>query len=300
MILTAFALSACFCAAYGETVRQTMEGGMDVEITHADSVVAGRTFPITVLIQNNGWEDKQNVSLTFDAGSAFTPVLDDSILVPIMHQGGSYGRTLEFAARPDASPGIHFINVDYSQVLLAGNNDPQEPTKTSIAIPITVQERARVSIHTTIPESIFTGAEFPVTVEIISDDADISDVELQILPPQDIQFRGETLHTFSSIQKGSSVSVTSRITTPDQEIAEEYRVPFQIHLTYSDDAGDLITDSETVSTTLRPRTFMELTTDGGIWVGSFFIAPYVSLGTLIGIPAGAILTLIVRRRTGRR
>ena len=52
-----------------------------------------------------------------------------------------------------------------------------------------------------------------------------------------------------------------------------------------------------LSVVLRPRTFMELTTDGGIWVGDFFIAPYVSLGTIIGIPAGAIISLLVRRKT---
>ncbi len=46
---------------------------------------------------------------------------------------------------------------------------------------------------------------------------------------------------------------------------------------------------------MRPRTFMELTTDGGIWIGDFFIAPYVSLGTVIGIPAGAAISLLIRR-----
>ncbi len=46
---------------------------------------------------------------------------------------------------------------------------------------------------------------------------------------------------------------------------------------------------------MRPRTFMELTTDGGIWIGDFFIAPYVSLGTIIGIPAGATISLLIRR-----
>ena len=54
-------------------------------------------------------------------------------------------------------------------------------------------------------------------------------------------------------------------------------------------------ESQTVSVILRPRTFMELTTEGGIWVGNFFIAPYVSLGTIIGIPAGAIISLLIRR-----
>ncbi len=40
---------------------------------------------------------------------------------------------------------------------------------------------------------------------------------------------------------------------------------------------------------------MELTTGGGIWIGSLFIAPYVSLGTIIGIPAGAIISLLIRK-----
>ena len=55
-------------------------------------------------------------------------------------------------------------------------------------------------------------------------------------------------------------------------------------------------DSQTVSVVLRPRTFMELTTDGGIWIGDFFIAPYVSLGTIIGIPAG-IISLLKKKKS---
>lgn len=47
---------------------------------------------------------------------------------------------------------------------------------------------------------------------------------------------------------------------------------------------------------MRPRTFMELTTDGGIWIEDFFIAPYVSLGTIIGIPVGTILSLVIRKK----
>jgi len=40
---------------------------------------------------------------------------------------------------------------------------------------------------------------------------------------------------------------------------------------------------------------MELTTDGGVWIGDFFIAPYVSIGTIIGIPAGTIISLLIRK-----
>jgi hypothetical protein len=40
---------------------------------------------------------------------------------------------------------------------------------------------------------------------------------------------------------------------------------------------------------------MEITTDGGIWIGNFFLAPYVSIGTIIAIPAGTLFSLAIKR-----
>ena len=45
---------------------------------------------------------------------------------------------------------------------------------------------------------------------------------------------------------------------------------------------------------------MELTNDGGIWIGDFFIAPYVSIGTIVGIPVGTILSLLIRRAQNKK
>lgn len=282
--------------AYATTIKQTMEAGMDVEIIHPDVAVMDRTITISFLVKNNGWEDKQDVTFTFIPSNAIIPVEKNSIKIEKIAAGGSYGETVDFKIATDASLGSHFLNLEYSQILLANNEEPQPPTQTNIAVPILIKDQPKVTIHTVTPESLFTNAEFPFIVEIISEDIDINDVKLEIIPPQDIDFRGETLHTFSSIQKNVPISVTSRIITPSQEINTQYNVPFQVIVTYIDDIGQENSDSKTVSLMMRPRTFMELTTDGGIWVGDFFIAPYVSLGTIIGIPAGAILSLAIRRR----
>lgn len=282
--------------AYASTIKQTMEAGMDIEITYPDTVVIGRTITISFLIKNNGWEDKQDVVFSFSSNSAITPTEKNEIRIEKISAGGSYGETIDFKIKPDASVGSYFLNLKYSQVLLANNEKPQLPTLTNIAVPILIKEQPRVTIHTITPESLFTNAEFPFTVEIISEDIDINNVKLEIIPPKDINFRGETLHTFSSIQKNIPVSVTSRVITPSEEINSQYNVPFQVMVTYIDDVGKENTDSKTVSLIMRPRTFMELTTDGGIWIGDFFIAPYVSLGTIIGIPTGTILSLAIRKK----
>jgi len=282
--------------AEAETINQTMEGGMDIEITYPSKAVIDRTISISFLIENNGWEDKQDVVFVFGSSNTIVPIKKNEIRIDKISAGGSYGETIDFKIAADASPGSHFLNLEYSQVLLANNEEPQPVTQTNIAVPILIKEQPKVTVHTVTPESLFTNAEFPFTVEIISEDIDITDVRLEIIPPPDVDFRGETLHTFSSIQQNVPISVTSRIITPSQEINTEYKIPFQVIVSYLDDIGQEETDSKTISILMRPRTFMELTTDGGIWIGDFFIAPYVSLGTIIGIPAGTIFSLALRKK----
>jgi len=283
-------------SAEAETINLTMEGGMDIKITYPSKAIIDRTISISFLVENNGWEDKQDVVFVFGSSNTIVPIQKNEIQIDKISAEGSYGETVDFKIAADASPGSHFLNLEYSQVLLANNEEPQPATQANIAIPILIKEQPEVTIHTVTPESLFTNAEFSFTVEIISEDIDIKDVRLEIIPPSDVDFRGETLHTFSSIQQNVPISVTSRIITPPQEINTEYKIPFQVIVTYLNDLDQEETDSKTVSLLMRPRTFMELTTDGGIWIGDFFIAPYVSLGTIIGIPVGAILSLGLRKK----
>lgn len=285
--------------AFAQTINQTMEGSMDVEITHPGEGIIGRETSISILIKNNGWEDKQDISFRFSSQDEKIVADPTEIFIEELSQGGSYGSNIDVFIADNANPGANFLNVRYSQVLVANNETPQQATYHDIAIPITLKERPSVMIYTKVPESIFAAAEFPIEVEVASPDIDIENVIVSISPPDDIGFRGETLHMFSTIKKDSPVAITSQIITPEQEVNTEYRLPFEITVTYTDDVGEEKTDSKTVSLVLRPRVVMELTTEGGIWIGGFFIAPYVSLGTIIGIPAGALLTLMIRRKTSR-
>lgn len=281
---------------HAEKIIHNLDGGMDIEITYTKEIVAGREGNLSFLVKNNGWEDKQDISLVFSSqDNAIDAGPSDRITIEKLAQGGSYGGNVDLLISRDASFGLHFLNLKYSHVLIANNETPQPAVFHDIAIPITVKEDASVRVYTKMPESIFANAEFPIDVEIISEDIDITDVSLRVVPPKDIEFRGETLHMFSKIEKNTPIGITSHIITPVEEVNTEYRLPFKIIVEYTDDVGTEKTDSQTVSVVLRPRTFMELTTDGGIWIGNFFIAPYVSLGTIIGVPAGAIISLLVRR-----
>jgi len=286
--------------AYSETVKLSQDGGMEIEIVHPDSVLNERTFSISFLIQNNGWESKQNIILKLtNPDDAFTPVAEETIRIEELTSSSSFGTTLDYVVDKDATEGTHFINIDYSQILLSNNVDPMPQTQMNIAIPIEVLNRPEIVIETITPESIFAKSEFSIQATITSSDIDLEDITLEIIAP-DIEFRGDTFYKLSSLEKQTPYTISAELITPVENVTTEYTIPVKVILTYTDDLGETNTSTQSMPLLLRPKTFMELTNDGGIWIGDFFIAPYVSIGTIVGIPAGTILSLIIRRSQNKK
>ena len=287
-------------SAYSENLKQSMDGGMEIEIIHPDSVLIDRKFSISFLIQNNGWESKQDILFQIETpDNIFVPVTQEKIEIKELSESSSFGITLDYVVHQDATEGTHFINIDYSQVLLSNNVDPMPPTQMNFALPIEVQNKPQILVETITPESIFTESEFTIQATITSQDIDLEDVTLEIIAP-DIEFRGDTFYKLSYLEKQTPYTISAELITPMENVTTEYTIPVKVVLTYTDDLGETNTSTQSVPLLLRPKTFMELTNDGGIWIGDFFIAPYVSIGTIVGIPAGAILSLIIRRAQNKK
>ena len=286
--------------AYSDSIKQSMDASMDVEITYPNSVLAGRIFSISFLIENNGWENKQEISLILEnPDNIFTPISENQIYIDELTPTSSFGLTLDYTVSENATEGIHFINIDYSQILLSNNVDPMPATKMNLALPIEVKKNPQVLIETITPESIFAESEFTIQATITSEDIDLEDLTLEIIA-SDIEFRGDTFYKLSSLTKQTPYTISAELITPVENVTTEYTIPVKVILTYTDDLGETNTSTQSVPLLLRPKTFMELTNDGGIWVGDFFIAPYVSIGTIVGIPAGTILSLIIRRSQNKK
>jgi hypothetical protein len=287
--------------SYAETLKQSMEGGMDLEITYPDLVMPQRTFSITLLLQNNGWENKQDILFTLsNPDSVFVSIGDNIITIDELTTTSSFGTTIEYKVTDIANEGVHFLNIDYTQVLVSNNIDPMEPTQTNIALPIFVSREPIILIETITPESIFSNSEFTFETTVLSEDIDIKDVTVQIITPGDIEFRGDTSYVISLLEKQEPYTVTAEMITPIEDVTMEYTIPVKVLVSYTDDLGEEKTETQSVPLLLRPKMFMEITNDWGIWIGDFFIAPYVSIGTIVGIPAGTILSLMIRRTQNKK
>jgi hypothetical protein len=298
LILSSFGIPIPMVNA--EDMTETFEGGMDLQITYPESVMIGRIFSVSIHLENNGWENKQDISFAItNPDFAFKILGDDTITIEELTTTSSFGTTLDYEVSKNTNEGIHFLNVSYSQVLVSNNVDPMPATKTAIALPIMVIKEPVVTIQTTTPESIFSNTEFTFEVNVISQDIDISDLTVQIIVPQDIEFRGDTSYNVSLLEKGTPFNIKAEMITPTN-VSTEHTIPIKVVVSYTDDLGDEKSESSSVPLLLRPKTFLEITNDGGIWIGDFFIAPYVSIGTIVGIPAGTIFSLLLKRAVEKR
>ena len=119
--------------SYAETLKQSMEGGMDLEITYPDSVMTERVFSISILLQNNGWENKQDISFIFsNLDGAFTTLGDDTIIIEELTTTSSFGTTIDYQVSDTANEGTHFLNIDYTQVLAVSYTHLTLPTNREV------------------------------------------------------------------------------------------------------------------------------------------------------------------------
>ena len=246
-------------------------------------------------------ENKQDISFTLsNPDGAFISHGESMIIIDELTTTSSFGTTIDYQVSKTANEGSHFLNIDYTQILVSNNVEPMEPTQTNIALPITVFGEPVVVIQTVTPESIFSNSEFTFETTVLSEDIDLKDVTVQIITPDDIEFRGDTSYVISLLEKQEPYTVTAEMITPTKDVTMEHTIPVKVLVSYTDDLGEENTETQSVPLLLRPKMFMEVTNDWGIWIGDFFIAPYVSVGTIVGIPAGTILSLLIRNAQNKK
>jgi len=284
LIIIVFSFSIPFFPDAYPATQIVEEGWMKTTITYPEGVVRGSEFNISILIENNGSADRYNATMKISLPEKnFSSENELGFFFERVAGSSSYGQTSTIQSFPNSTLGQHFVNVDLFHIDSTGERF------SSIALPIIVREEPKLVIKTNVQESIYSNAEFPFTITIESQGSDLKDITVKIIPPEKITFRGQTLHTFSSLDRDTPISLRSELVTASaEEVGYEHYIPFQITIDYTDDTGTERSTSKTISILLRPKAFFEFGAEGGFWIGDFYFTPTISIGAFIGIPVGLI------------
>ncbi|MFM7862378.1 MAG: hypothetical protein ACKO7Y_06520 [Candidatus Nitrosotenuis sp.] len=118
VVIGILVLSGTIISVDAATIKQTMDGAMDVTLEYPDSVIAGRDFAVSIFVQNNGWEDKQNILFKLESQNSSILGKNQTFSIERLSKGGSFGGTLEFSTTLESDLGTYYLNGLYSHVLL--------------------------------------------------------------------------------------------------------------------------------------------------------------------------------------
>lgn len=284
LIIIAFCFSILFFPNAYSAIQKVEDGYIDTVITYPEGIVRGSEFNISFVTENKGSVDRYNATMKiFLPEKIFSSNDELGFFFERLADASSYGKTITIQSFPNSTLGQHFINVDLFHI------DGAFERFSSVALPIIIREEPKLVIKINVQESIYSNAEFPFTIDIESQGSDLRDVTVKIIPPEIITFRGQTLHTFSYLDRDTPISLRSELVTASaEEIGYEHYIPFQITIDYTDDTNTERSTSKTISILLRPKTFFEFGAEGGFWIGDFYFTQTISIGALIGIPVGLI------------
>jgi len=256
---------------------------IDTQITHPSGIVRGDDFIISFHLKNSASTQRTNVTISLDfQPEVFRSDSELTFTIDKMAGYGAYGHTLHIESLPNAILGQHFINLQYSHIETDG-----DLRYYNSVLPITIREEPKVLLKIKVQKSIYAEAEFPFEVEIESQGSSLKDVTIEIIPPTEITFRGQTLHTFSSIERDEPITLRADLVTGGQEqVGYEHYIPFQVKVEYMDETETPRSTSKTISVLLRPKSFFELGSEGGFWIGPLYFTPTIGIGTFVGIPIG--------------
>ena len=292
IILLIFSIIVIIPEVEATTKSVQFQTSTEAHITYPSGVILGQQFTISFFVENESSADKTNIVISMDGQEYFKPLGGTQFTIPRLAGFGDFGKTFDFVVPTNATVGKQYINLNFT----IGEGD-----FFNTSLGISISKEPQLVIRTQSPDSIFTDAEFPFELEIESEGSDLTDVTIQIIPPDEINFRGEKLHTFSSIKKNTPIGFTSQLVTIGHgEVDTEHYLPFTIIVNYTDDSGNQKTISETTSVLLRPRSHFEWGPNAGLWIGDFYLAPTLSIGTFVGPPLGLILGLLIKRRKKKK
>ena len=249
-------------------ITQTIEGNV-VKINHPDTVVIGEPFSVFVFIENTGLKNISYVELIFTIPDASVDYISPNASVIRNVPSGSLAeRTFKFTALDDAIPETVFLKLSYTQIM---RDEEFQRINEIISIPIlfvtkeqtevkiaaetdsdAIPEPAQITISAVVPEAIFSNEKFPLLVSVTSENVNLNDVTLILVPPKDMNFQGNLTHVFSSMQQNVTATKLFSLFTTAKDNENELAIPFQIIVKHTNDFGVEVVVAKTIPLILKP------------------------------------------------
>jgi hypothetical protein len=281
LLVFSIAISGIFAYGAQDTIS---DANIEVVLIYPDVVTPGNEFVLASTVKSKA---DQISNITVTVSSPELEIAQDQFMIEKLPKDSSLGNNFNAKIKPTSPDGLVLANVSV-EYFIKGFFD-ENPVRNSFvkAFGVNVQSKPVILIDMDSPDSVFTGEPFSIKGTIKNEGDDVQDVEIIVDSPQ-VALSGKKIYTITNLDAGKTQNFEFVLYTPkDLSIPDE--ITIGISSSYSDKVGKRYNQEDTLNIFARQRGILEIGGAEGIWVGDFFIAPVVGVGTIVSSVIGFLI-----------
>ncbi|MGI0046730.1 MAG: hypothetical protein ACREBB_06030 [Nitrosotalea sp.] len=280
-----FVSAILFIPAYAVQNNIT-DPNLQLSLNYPDVVTQGKEFVLSSVVEVTV-DQVSNITVTVTCPEL--QIQQNSFHLDKLAKGSNFGNNFNSTVKNGVPDGNFVANIEIDY-FVKGFFDPQ-PVKHTITqtAQFFAASKPSLSLNLQAPSDVFSGEPFNIKGTIENQGSSAHSIELSAFSP-DLQLSGQKSLAVTNLDAGKSMDFEF-IVQSQKNLGAPINAVVHVNGTYSDDTGKTYSIDNSFSVYVTQRGLLEVGDASGIWVGQFFIAPVVGVGSIVSSVIGFFIFL---------
>ncbi len=285
-------LSCCFLFIFSTvllvpayaTQNTITDPNVELNLNYPDVVVQGNQFVLSSVIKASS-DQVSNITVTISCPEL--QIQQNSFHLDKLAKDSTFGNDFNATVKDSVPDGAFVANVgiDY---FFKGLFDSQ-PVKHTVTqtTQFLAESKPALLLNLQTPSDVFSGEPFSIRGTIVNQGSNAHNIDLSVFSSE-LQLSGQKSLAITELDAGKITDFEFVVQT-QKDLGDPVHATVHVNGTYSGDDGKTYSIDNSFSLYARQRGMLEIGDANGIWVGQFFIAPVVGVGTIVSSAIGFLI-----------
>ncbi|MDE1768982.1 MAG: hypothetical protein KGI28_00330 [Thaumarchaeota archaeon] len=285
LILATILISSMFIPVYA-LQSNMLDPNIQVTLDYPDVIQQGDKFVLSSIIKSTA-DQVSNITLTISSPELY--IVTNTFNLAKLAKDSTYGNDFKLSVKNDTPDGEFVANAQVTYFVKGMfDANPVKNTFTQ-AFHLNTQSKPILILDVEAPSNVFSGEPFSIKGTIKNHGATAQNIQLKAYS-SDINLDGKKSFLLSNLYSGKNSDFEFVVNT-SKDLDIPTNAIIHINGTYFDDLNKSYSIEDSVNIFARHRGMLEIGDANGIWIGNFFIAPVVGVGTIVSSAIGFFIFL---------
>jgi hypothetical protein len=275
--------SVLFLPAYA-VQNSLSDSNLQLTLNYPDVVEQGKGFVLSSIIKATA-DQVSNITVTISSPELQIP--QEMFHLDNLTKGSTFGNNFNAKVNDGVPDGTFVGNVEIDY-FIKGLFDSKPVRHTILqTTQFNAASKPALSLDIQSPSDVFAGEPFSIQGTIKNHGANAYNIKLGVSSSQ-VQLDGKKSFLLTNLDAGQTTDFEFVVQT-QKEITDPLHATVHINGSYADENGNTYPLDQSLDIFARHRGILEVGDASGIWIGQFFIAPVVGVGTIVSSVVGFLI-----------